>query len=430
MAPRMPDDDVSGPPIAPRPAPVTRQATPQYQEAMPEPAPRNYYPNGVQKRPMDERLPDGRTVAELLDPTMGTGIDMSRIVPIAPQLNKRYQDQMPEAPVAPAPSEPIAAIPDQPATASPYANIVPRADHPEDEADPVTRQSRLIAEGASKNSLWKRIAQGALRGAGAGGLGGALLGAAVEGISPRINQNFKTRGYLAETNRDIATVQDQKKKEADTDYTQARIGDIAADNTRMENKDRETILHKTRGEILRQYEHLPEFRNDDPDNADIIAAAKDVGLALPDKDAKHQFKYIVNAATGQTYVDVADATGNRHLQALVNDDGTPFTATTPQMMTATDKKAQRELQERIAKDRNITSVKVAELNAGSREKVAGINQSGASGRTAQTQAVQAAKVLAALEATAPPGSKPEAIQQKKSQYLNSLPPEVRALIPQ
>ncbi len=199
-------------------------------------------------------------------------------------------------------------------------------------------------------------------------------------------------------------------------------------------------------DIMQQYNHMPTFDATDPDNADFVAAAKAAHVAVPSKSGKTSYKYITDEKTGKTYVDISDQSGTRHLQEVTNDDGTPFSATTKSMMTASDKAEQRDLQEKLANQSNITKVKVAEIGAGSRRDVANINQSGAGdrqrasqtfqiGQAANHSADQARQTLAAIDnadknpRTGHTYTDAER-QAAKDTYLKSLKPEVRKQLQQ
>lgn len=183
--------------------------------------------------------------------------------------------------------------------------------------------------------------------------------------------------------------------------------------------------------LTRQYNSLPSYSEDDPDDKAFGDAFQQVmGYRPLGKNADTKSEQIIDQRNGQVYVLQTDKQGGQKLLKLTNDDDTPFTIETKEQLASGDKEKQRQLQKLIANNRNVTSIRVAELNGQNRKEVATINQQGASGRTAQTQASNAAKVLAAIEQSAPKGSTPEQIAAKKQQYLNSLPPDVRALIPQ
>jgi hypothetical protein len=101
------------------------------------------------------------------------------------------------------------------------------------------------------------------------------------------------------------------------------------------------------------------------------------------------------------------------------------------MMTAADRAAQRDLQERLAKQTNITRVKVAEIGARSRQAVADTNQAGATARMGMTNARQAAATLAAIPNRMKPtlGEDPKTFQERvkkaQSDYVNALDPEIQ-----
>jgi hypothetical protein len=149
--------------------------------------------------------------------------------------------------------------------------------HPEDEADPYIRTKRLQEEGASKNSLGKRILQGALRGLAGGGIGGALLGAAVEGASPGINRRLKTQQYLSEAVPQIAQREVLKQNDLNNQYRQAQIDDIPINNDIA--RERITEQSQTRQDALtaQAASRLAALKTFDPKNPAHVLLAKRAG---------------------------------------------------------------------------------------------------------------------------------------------------------
>lgn len=227
-----------------------------------------------------------------------------------------------------------------------------------------------------------------------GMLGAGGAGAVTGVVDKTTNERMKAERKIPQAEKDVQTSIDQA-------HTQAQTTGILQKPVIEADKQAALTKRSMARDVIRQYNALPEFDPDDPDNAAFIQTAKEAGIVLPRKDAKTSYKYITNAATGRTYVDVSDKAGNRHLEEVLNDDGTSPDITTPQMMTAAEKKEQRELQERLAKEKNITTIKsseiaarsrkdVANIGAGSRKDVANINQAGALDRTNITQQGKAA----------------------------------------
>lgn len=206
-------------------------------------------------------------------------------------------------------------------------------------------------------------------------LGG--VGAGAGAINRTWNEQRNLDQYIPQLEHNV----DQETTNAFTNEKTRTIrrDDQRADSEliRKQDKDIDTSAERKRRDVISQYNKLPAFDPNDADNADFVAAAKEAGVPVPAKTAKSHTHYITDAKTGKTYADIADEAGNRKLVQLTNDDGTDFSVTTPQMMTTTDKKEQRDLQERIANAGNVTKVKVAEIGAGSREAVANTNQAGA-----------------------------------------------------
>lgn len=131
--------------------------------------------------------------------------------------------------------------------------LTPKA---EDDPDIYRRQRRLQTEGASKNSWGKRILQGALRGLANGGLGGAILGATVEGVSPTINGRFKTQQALADTNEAIKEREAIADAELNRKHKQTVIDNTIADNKARDKKDAETLANNRRNSFFRRYKNF------------------------------------------------------------------------------------------------------------------------------------------------------------------------------
>lgn len=403
-----------------------------------------YYPNGIRHRAMDERTPSGETVLGSIDPTYGTGIrnDIER--------SSANRDYNPDADMTRwrdvgegdivGRKRPLPISADEPAPNT--ANIIKPPDKPPVET--VTETPSIIrkrppiadaydqAEGRyinavnapiQKQPLWKDILVAAAQ-------------TANNFFNPQQSKPVKLWGAMKhdkavqEAGADLAPLEALYGKERQREAQDRQWANMERDDARAVAKDAGMTAAKKRADIIRQLNNLPEFDPADPDNTEMVAAMHDAGLPVVPKTAKTSFKYLTDAKTGKTFVDVSDAAGNRHLQEVVNDDGTPFAVTTPQMMTAADRKEQRELQERLAKERNITQIKVADIGARSRADVAGITTGAATTRADAHSADEAAKVLAAIRLNAPKGSTEEQIVQRQQQYLQTLRPEIRSKIPQ
>lgn len=182
--------------------------------------------------------------------------------------------------------------------------------------------------------------------------------------------------------------------------------------------------------LTRQYNAAPSYSESDLDDKAFGDRFEKVYHYRPlEKNADTKSEQLINQSDGQVYIIQTDKQGGQKVLKLTLEDGSPFTIQTKEQLTSADKAKQRELQKLIADNRNVTSVNVANINAGSRRDVAGINQAGATGRADMKSATDAAKVIAAIRQNAPKGATPEQIQQKVDAYLQSLPADVRSKLP-
>lgn len=272
-----------------------------------------------------------------------------------------------------------------------------------------------------------------------GGMGGAGIGSAV---SPNYYSDMEKSDLENKLFKRMTLAQQQETFQGKQALTSAQRDYYLGRNPIAQNRIDEQSTHnqlidtaKKRSDLMRMYNALPEFDPSDPDNAQMVAALKDAGLPALPKTAATKYKYITDAGTGKVYVDQSDKAGNRSLTQLTNDDGSDLQVTTPQMMTADEKKQQNDLRERLAKQGNVTRVKVAQIYAGSRENVANINQQGSNARNLVNSSQKAAQVLAAID-NGPPlkGEKPEQTairkQQARANFIKSLDPEIQKQFPQ
>lgn len=283
------------------------------------PAP-EYYPNGVRKRPWDERLPDGSTLEEKYGPWwMRSDGDVKygnggNAVP--------YEDNpyRPGGAMGAPKAMPTSFPEDDPMTeavegsgAEYYGNIAPRSAErsakPEKIADPYERQRQLGLYGASKNPWWKRMLQGALRGMGAGGLGGAIAGAAIEGIAPSINTKYKTKAALSEADAAIAREQKQREFETTDAYRRALTKTIPIDDKNKELQiqgQQNTAAANRKSQALGRLIRLQHF---DPKNSAHKRLAQEAGLDEADLQGWDNRNPFTKVVAGTTYqYDRADQT--------------------------------------------------------------------------------------------------------------------------
>jgi len=74
------------------------------------------------------------------------------------------------------------------------------------------------------------------------------------------------------------------------------------------------------------------------------------------------------------YTVSKDEAGNVEIHKALKDDNTPWIVTTGPMLKSEDQAKQRDLQQKIADNRNITAVRVADIGAKKGVDVANINQ--------------------------------------------------------
>lgn len=108
-------------------------------------------------------------------------------------------------------------------TAMEYPTVAAPIPKVEAERDPAIRAERLMSEGASQDPWYKRLAIDALRGLGAGGLGGAIGGGLTGVIGKGLYRKQKTQRELGEANqqltmRDARRKSDQESQKRQADY--------------------------------------------------------------------------------------------------------------------------------------------------------------------------------------------------------------------
>jgi hypothetical protein len=248
----------------------------------------------------------------------------------------------------------------------------------------------------------------------------------------------KKQNHIKSALETLQPLEQLQKVQQDKAYRKAQTADLLAkpvdrDAARQQKADAADARAKgaTQSNLTRQYNGLPSYSEADPDDKVFGDAFEQTfGFRPLEKNADTKSEQIADQKTGQVYLIQTDKQGRSKVVKLMIDDETPFTIETKEQLASGDKAAQRKLQSLIADNRNVTSLKVAQINAGSRKEVANINQGGATSRANVKTAADAAKVLAAIAASAPKGSTPEQIQQKQQAYTDSLPSEIRdALAP-
>ena len=233
---------------------------------------------------------------------------------------------------------------------------------------------------------------GSLLGRAIGGAGtGAVLGATMDNVDEKMRDRLKLAQLMPQYQQAYGM---ERQEKAD----KAALLNAAS----LRNQREQKTLAQERADVLKIVNASPDFDPTDPENAELVVAMQKVGLPIAPRNAKSKVKYITDAKTGQVYADIFDEAGGRKLVRLMNDDDTPFTATTPQMMTAADRAEQRKLQKEIAENRNLTSIKVAQIGADSRANVANINQGGATARTELKTINEAKMALVAIDAAVKP----------------------------
>ena len=224
-----------------------------------------------------------------------------------------------------------------------------------------------------------------------GGAAGGVMGATMNNADEKMADRMKLAQILPQYQQAYGI---ERQEKAD----KAALLNAAS----LRNQREQKTLAQERADVLKIVNASPDFDPTDPENAELVVAMQKVGLPIAPRNAKSKVKYITDAKTGQVYADIFDEAGGRKLVRLMNDDDTPFTATTPQMMTAADRAEQRKLQKEIAENRNLTSIKVAQIGADSRANVANINQGGATARTELKTIYEAKMALVAIDAAVKP----------------------------
>lgn len=236
---------------------------------------------------------------------------------------------------------------------------------------------------------WKDVLRsaglGALQGLGAGGLGGAVGGAIAGGIRGSIDRNFdnKLQDQMFVIPRQRAQVEQARQTEA---YNQQReLRDAQIQNQLMRpDIEQSKMLNQTRTQLLRQYNSLPSFNDEDADDRAFgDAYQKAFGFRPPTKNADTKSEQIIDQRDGQVYIMQTDKQGKSSVIRVMNDDGTPMRIESKEMLASADKSKQRSLDAAIRNSINVTNLKVAQINAGTRIQTTSMQQQGANYRQAQ-----------------------------------------------
>lgn len=221
----------------------------------------------------------------------------------------------------------------------------------------------------------------------------------------------------------------RRLKEAQAGYYDQRPGI-------EQNKVDARTTASSKNNLTRQYNSLPSYSENDPDDqafGDVFA--KEFGYRPLEKNAETKSEQLTDQRNGQVYIIQTDKQGGRKIIKLTKDDDTPFTIETKEQLASGDKAKQRELQKLIADGRNVTAVRAAEINAGSRKDVANINQAGATARLVMKNPQQATLTLAAIPNHVKPikGESPDTYKQRQRDaqkaFWNSLSDELKQQIP-
>lgn len=280
--------------------------------------------------------------------------------------------------------------------------VVPYQDlSPDNQIDQDTkRKNELLTAGAQKEpSVWKRLAEGALEGLahnnGQGGVGGligsAIGGAAIDAASPKIEAQQRTNrelgrvGTRLQNNYALRDKQlDQRIKTAQAVYAEGRP-DLEQQKVDLKSKENDERSKANAMRVVASvYNKSPSFDSKDPANADVVQQMRDLGLPIIDKSPNKDIKYITDEGSGEMFLLSTDKQTGETSAEQIMSNGQPLKITTKSQIGMKIKDLDRASQEKIAEARNNTSMKIAGMNIGSREKVATMNQQGANDRVDKT----------------------------------------------
>ena len=250
-----------------------------------------------------------------------------------------------------------------------------------------------------RKSIWKRIGTGIKDGVMnwveegmPGGIFGILGAAGFGGIASAASPNFNAeqsvgrkksglmRRYGAQTEQEAL---DQKYRLGEEQIN--TIGRDDETNRAKAKAQQDAVIQRANkaeiDSLNRQYNSLPKYDENDPDDRAFgDAFQKTFGYRPPSKNAKTKSEQVIDNRDGQVYLLQTDEQGNEKVIRLTKDDGSPFKVESNQMLASSDREKQRMLQEKLQHSRNITALKVAEINYKGRVDTANITQTGANSR--------------------------------------------------
>jgi hypothetical protein len=187
------------------------------------------------------------------------------------------------------------------------------------------------------------------------------VGAGAGQLQPAWNERRMAAAQIPVLRQVADAASAQRMKDAQAHLYEARPGMEA--NKEAGKDTRSLIAHMTQ-----QYKAQPSFDDSDPDDkAFNDAYEKIAGYRLPNRDAKTKSDQFIDQRDGQVWLRQTDATGHYKYVKVLNNDGSPLTVETKEMRTSGDREAQRQLEKETADNRNVTSIKVANINAASRK---------------------------------------------------------------
>lgn len=319
--------------------------------------------------PMDERLPDGRSVTEAVSGLSGPGFGAPRndsmevrtgqLEGMAPPALDGVQEPV-QAQLATRPRRVLPEVVEEPtapelepfgSSGEVFGSARPRRTQPRDYVADDEAYLRDLRNAPVERSRLKSFGLAALRGL-ANGPGGAIGGGLVGMLDPELYGRGKRNREIKRAEANLEGSLTQQKVESGQ-LNEASLRDYRAAQAnvlrRRPDLDASRIETQRRQTLAALYNRLPEFDPEDPVNAEMVSAMTAAGLPVVPKSRAQQLKFVQDARSGQWTIISGDrATGQATAQSVTTAQGAPAITTPTAQLSAENQAANRASRERLA----------------------------------------------------------------------------------